>query len=126
MAVLERLGPEWFRELVERTRPLVLFANADEARVLGLHERPLRGVTVLVKDGPRPTTVCHADGRTERVAVPPVDVVRDSTGAGDAFAAGVLAALLQGQDLVAGVVQGHALAREVLSSPGATTAGPGQ
>lgn len=126
VAVLDRLGPERFRALVERTRPHLLFANADEARVLGLQERRLEGVTVLVKDGARPTTVCHADGRTDRVAVPPVDLVRDSTGAGDAFAAGVLAALLQGQDLHAGVVQGHALAREVLSSPGATTAGPGQ
>ncbi len=126
VAVLERLGPARFRAQLERARPALLFANADEARVLGLLERPLAGITVLVKDGARPTTVRYADGRTERVAVPPVDGVRDSTGAGDAFAAGVLAAVLRGQDPLDGVVQGHALAREVLSSPGATTRGPGQ
>ncbi len=126
VAVLARLGPERFRDRLERLRPALLFANAEEARVLALHERPLAGVTVLVKDGPRPTTVRYADGRTRRVAVPAVADVRDSTGAGDAFAAGVLAAVLRGQDPVDGVVQGHALAREVLSSPGATTTGAGR
>jgi len=118
-AVLERLGPERVRALVERVRPVVLFANADEARVLELTARPLP-VTAVLKDGARRTTVLHPGGRTEHVEVAPGAVVRDSTGAGDAFAAGVLAALLQGRDVRAGVVAGHALARQVLASPGAT------
>jgi len=120
-AVLERLGPARVRALVERVRPVVLLANADEARVLELGTRRIPAVTTVVKDGARRTTVLHADGRVEQVDVPPGAVVRDSTGAGDAFAAGLLGALLQGQGVGAGVVAGHALARQVLASPGATT-----
>jgi len=119
-AVLQRLGPARVRALVERVRPVVLLANADEARVLELTGRPLP-VTAVLKDGARRTTVLHADGRVEHVDVPVAAAVRDSTGAGDAFAAGVLAALLQGQDVTAGVAAGHALAQQVLASPGATT-----
>ena len=120
-AVLERLGPARVRALVEQVRPVVLLANADEARVLELTSRRIPAVTTVVKDGARRTTVLHPDGRVEQVEVPPGAVVRDSTGAGDAFAGGLLAALLRGQDVGAGVAAGHALARQVLASPGATT-----
>lgn len=120
-AVLERLGPQRVRALLERARPVLLLANADEARVLELGARPLRGVTTVLKDGPRRTTVLHPDGRAEHVDVPPVEAVRDSTGAGDAFAAAVLAAVLDGRGVRAGVEAGHALARGVLMQPGAPT-----
>lgn len=45
--------------------------------------------------------------------------VRDSTGAGDAFAAGWLSAMIEGLGPVERVQRGHALARTVLASPGA-------
>ena len=51
--------------------------------------------------------------------VPPAPPARDSTGAGDAFAAGFLAARMRGAAPVAATVAGHALARSVLFSPGA-------
>ncbi|WP_353829244.1 PfkB family carbohydrate kinase, partial [Agromyces sp. SYSU T0242] len=44
--------------------------------------------------------------------------VRDLTGAGDAFAAGWLAARIGGADATAACVAGHALAASVISSPG--------
>ena len=103
-------------EIVERVRPVVLFANADEARELPL---PLTATTVVVKDGARPTTVLLPDGSSLSVPVPVVDAVRDSTGAGDAFAAGWLSARMEGRDLPACVERAHALARLVLASPGA-------
>ena len=118
-AVLRAYGLEAYRELVLRVRPVALFANADEARELDLRRRPLAGVSVVLKDGPRPTTVVEADGTRLQVAVDPVDDVRDSTGAGDAFAAGWLSARMEGLDARARVERGHALARQVLTSPGA-------
>ena len=104
-------------DIVERVRPVVLFANADEARELPL---PLTATTVIVKDGARPTTVLLPDGSSLSVPVPGVDAVRDSTGAGDAFAAGWLSAMMEGRDLPACVERAHALARLVLASPGAS------
>ena len=122
-AVLRAYGLEAYRELVLRVRPVVLFANADEARELDLRSRPLEGVRVVLKAGPRPTTVVEADGTRLQVPVEPVDGVRDSTGAGDAFAAGWLSARMEGLGARARVERGHELARQVLTSPGAG-AGP--
>lgn len=109
------------RAVVEQVRPVVLLANAAEARELQL---PIPGTTVVVKDGPRPTRVLGADGSTLTVPVEPVDGVRDSTGAGDAFAAGWLSARLAGLDDRRCAERAHALARQVLRSPGAGAATP--
>lgn len=116
-AVLRAIGVEDYRSLVEQVRPVVLFANADEAALLEVSRRPLP-CTVVVKDGSRPTTVLSAGG-SRVVDVPPVAGVRDSTGAGDAFAAGWLSARMDGLDDHGRVLRAHALARQVLASPGA-------
>ena len=113
-AVLRSIGD--FPDVVRRARPVLLFTNADEARELPL---PLPGTTVVVKDGARPTTVLLGDGGTLRVPVPAVDGVRDSTGAGDAFAAGWLSATMEGRDATACAQRAHELARAVLAVPGA-------
>ena len=123
-AVLRAYGLEAYRDLVRRVRPVALFANADEARELELLTRPIEGVRVVRKDGPRPTTVLEPDGTRLQVAVDPVEGVRDSTGAGDAFAAGWLSARMAGLGARERVERGHQLARQVLTSPGAGAGHP--
>ena len=87
----------------------MLFANRDEADALDLCTRALPpGLTAIVKDGPRAVTVLAAGAAPVSVPVRPVEDVRDTTGAGDAFAAGTLAAWMGGADLPAACAAGNA------------------
>jgi sugar/nucleoside kinase (ribokinase family) len=63
--------------------------------------------------------IVAAGAPVAEVAAEPVADVRDTTGAGDAFAAGTLAAWMAGADLPAACRAGHRLAAGVLASPGA-------
>jgi sugar/nucleoside kinase (ribokinase family) len=111
-----------YLELIEAVRPAVFFANAHEARLLDVGRPQFAKTTVVVKDGPRAATVLVPGAGPRAVPVPQAPPARDSTGAGDAFAAGFLAAVIRGADPVAAAMAGHALARSVLFTPGA--AGP--
>lgn len=125
-AMISAYGLGRYLDLVARVRPDVLFANGDEAALLDL-SRPRFGATMtVVKNGGRSTTVTVPGeaGRPVTVPVPSAPPVRDSTGAGDAFAAGFLAAWMRGAAPAKAVVAGHALARKVLFSPGATASEP--
>jgi len=73
-------GPTGFRSLVESLRPDVVFCNEEEDEVFG---GPLPGAAWILKRGSRG---CSFDG-DERDALPVPSVV-DTTGAGDALAAG--------------------------------------
>ncbi len=73
-------GAEAFRDLVLELQPDVVFANEDEERIV---RGPLPGVTWILKLG---AGGCSFDG-DERTALA-VESVVDSTGAGDALAAG--------------------------------------
>ncbi len=103
-----------------------VFANADEARVLTGCADPDRSAAVLsrwcrvavVKDGPRGAVVGEA-GAVTRTPVPERLTPVDSTGAGDAFAAGFLAARLSGDEPTAAVVRAHRVAARVLTQIGA-------
>lgn len=118
--LLLEYGPTRFLDLVAEVRPAVLFANAAEAGLLGLAECPPQdGTTYVVKRGAEPTAVILADGQRLSVPVPAPVRPKDSTGAGDAFAAGYLAAVAQGADIPAAVMAGHRLAAKVLDAPGA-------
>ncbi|GAA1942783.1 carbohydrate kinase family protein [Agromyces allii] len=124
--LLEGLGVGFALDLVRGIRPDVLFANEDEAALLGLTGGgPLAASvapTVVVKHGALPTDVI-VDGRlAARVDVEPVAGIRDLTGAGDAFAAGFLAATLRGADAATAALAGHRAAASVLTQPGAHTA----
>jgi sugar/nucleoside kinase (ribokinase family) len=83
-AAIALAGVDAFRARVERLRPDVVFANEDEAELLGVVD----AATVVVKRGARGCVVRTADGVEEHPALP-ADVA-DTTGAGDAFAAGFL------------------------------------
>jgi sugar/nucleoside kinase (ribokinase family) len=73
-------GPETFRSVVVELAPNTVFANEDEEREVG---GPIPGATWILKRG---ADGCSFDGE-ERAALPVDDVV-DTTGAGDALAAG--------------------------------------
>jgi sugar/nucleoside kinase (ribokinase family) len=112
----------------------VLFANRPEAaflaaapdddpqaaaRVLARHSR-----LAVVKLGPDGALACSATGRGERadaVRLDPAAAV-DSTGAGDAFAAGFLYAWLTGGPLPDALRHGCVLAARAVASLGARTA----
>jgi ribokinase len=80
-SAIRDFGPARFRQRLEELQPDVVFANEDEERILG---GPLAGPAWILKRGPLGATF---DG----VSLPalPSDVL-DSTGAGDALAAGYL------------------------------------
>ena len=75
-------GADAFRALVVALEPDVVFANEDEQRVV---QGPLAGVTWILKLG---AGGCSFDG-DEREAQP-LERVVDTTGAGDALAAGYI------------------------------------
>jgi sugar/nucleoside kinase (ribokinase family) len=79
-SALEEQGAARVGALLADLRPDVVFANEDEDRVLG---GPVAGAAWILKRGLRG---CSFDG-DERAALPVTEVV-DTTGAGDALAAG--------------------------------------
>jgi 2-dehydro-3-deoxygluconokinase len=73
---------------------------------------------VAVKDGAGPVLV-WSDGRIATMPTPEVHGIRDTTGAGDAFNAGYLAARLLGKMPQASVTAGQMFSAEVIRHPGA-------
>ena len=80
-SAIRDFGPERFRERLETLGPAIVFANEDEERILG---GPLDGCEWVLKRGPLGARF----GGLELPAVPAE--VLDTTGAGDALAAGYL------------------------------------
>jgi sugar/nucleoside kinase (ribokinase family) len=81
---IEEAGVAAFREALAAAGPEVVFANEAEAEAVG----PVEAPTLVVKRGARGCAVTRG-GRTEQRPAVAAEAV-DSTGAGDAFAAGFL------------------------------------
>lgn len=121
VAVLVTFGIARFQSLLLELSPDVLLANQEEARLLAADGRAPDGVELLVVHaGAGPATV--ADGEGVRATVRPATArdAHDTTGAGDAFAAGVLPALQRGDALEAALAEGHRCAARTLDAPGAS------
>jgi sugar/nucleoside kinase (ribokinase family) len=101
-SVIEAFGVERFRRRLEELAPAVVFANEDEERLLG---GAVPGATWVLKRGAAGVRV---DGMEHAAA--PAEAVLDTTGAGDALAAGFL---------VAGVEAGLAAAARCVAKLGA-------
>ena len=123
--LIESFGREEYIALLQRFQPHILFANRDEARALGLENEDsalvgaLPRTTFVLKRGADATKLIRHGRATLSVTVPPVAGVRDSIGAGDAFAAGFLSGYLTHGDFMSACKDGHAFAAEVLRTPGA-------
>jgi sugar/nucleoside kinase (ribokinase family) len=109
VAAVETYGVDRYCALLAELAPDVVFANEPEARLLPR----TGGAVTIVKHGPRPVEV-RAAGERYTVDVPPLPAIADTTGAGDAFAAGFLAATVDGADVRAAVTAGIDLAARVL------------
>ena len=121
-SVLRQFDTERYRALIESLQPEVFLCNEDEAAVLGVSaKQPMDGALLtVIKQGPLPAIAVQHDGTNTEVAVTPVANIVDTTGAGDAFAAGFLPHYATTKNVTMAIAHGHALASHVLQSPGAT------
>lgn len=108
-SLIEHVGPVTVLDRIASLMPTVLLANELEAAALGDELRPERigGGLVVVKQGSDPALVQVAGRPAVAVPAIPVDRIRDTTGAGDAFAAGFLVALADGADAIESARAGH-------------------
>ncbi|MEO6653159.1 MAG: carbohydrate kinase family protein [Ilumatobacteraceae bacterium] len=113
VALIDELGVEAVRTLVDRLAPDVVFANAAEALALEI-DASVSGAITIVKRGAASTLIHRPARRSVEVPVPRLDGVLDTTGAGDALAAGYLTAPWQ-DDPVGAVDDAHRAARSHLA-----------
>jgi ribokinase len=122
---LRRVGGAAFLDWVRGTD--VLLANLDEARALLSRDAPPQELAAalaghaehaVVKLGADGAVWAGRDGTLARVPARPATLA-DPTGAGDAFAAGLLAAWLTGGEPAEALTAGARLGAEAVSAPGA-------
>lgn len=119
VAAIRAVGVTGLHALLAELHAEVVLANAAEAQCAALDAfTPAAGVAVVIKHGADPVEL-RLDGRRVELPVPPIADVRDTTGAGDAFAAGYLAARIAGRSHEECASAGVALASRALGLPGA-------
>jgi sugar/nucleoside kinase (ribokinase family) len=123
--VISRHGPDFLAEM-DAGRIDILFANEVEITALaGTSDFDAAVAAIagkvpllVVTRGEHGAIAVRGDERVA-VAAEPVAHLVDTTGAGDLFAAGVLAGLSEGRDLKASLTMGAVCAAEVISHYGA-------
>jgi sugar/nucleoside kinase (ribokinase family) len=116
-AVIAERGVAHTLAELRRLRPDVLLCNLHESQTLG-GVSSLDGVAsraLVIKRGPLPAVIIDAHGNRTEISTPLLDGVADTTGAGDAFAAGFLIAWIDGGDGPTAVRSGHASARNAIA-----------
>jgi sugar/nucleoside kinase (ribokinase family) len=121
-SVLRVYGIDRYSELITSISPDVFLCNNDEAALLNIDsEHPMPGAELtVIKRGALPITVVTAAGVVTEVATPPVANIVDTTGAGDAFAAGFLPVYATSRNIKDSITNGNLIAARVLRSTGAT------
>jgi len=114
-AVMRAVGLDEVRRRLRALAPDLVLANDDEARTLGLGAA-FAGAITVVKRGPRPAVVHTPDGRSMEVEALALAHPVDTTGAGDAFTAGVLTSPGWRDDPAKACAAGHHAAAELLRS----------
>jgi sugar/nucleoside kinase (ribokinase family) len=114
-AIMFEVGIAEVERRLEAAAPTALFANADEAAALAI-DGAVAGALTVVKRGPLPAVMYLTDGPAVEVDAIAVPGVNDTTGAGDAFAAGFLTSPSWIDDPVTACTNGHRTAAELLRS----------
>ena len=116
-------GVGGFRDTLGGIGPDLLLCDAGEADLLETTGgyRQLADL-VVIKDGPRPTRLYGAGFDGEALTPPPLERVPDTTGAGDSFAGGLLAARLAGSGWLEATAAGQAAAAHHLRALAAAAA----
>ncbi|MCL1587754.1 MAG: carbohydrate kinase family protein [Actinomycetia bacterium] len=117
VAIIEEFGVQRFGDLLSSVGPGVVLFNRDEANVLEVSDaKGLPGIDLtVVKDGPRAAVALDSSGIVASASAQQLANVRDTTGAGDAFAAGFIVAMMGDYDVEAALANGHAVAASVLT-----------
>ncbi|MCX5972950.1 MAG: PfkB family carbohydrate kinase [Chloroflexi bacterium] len=108
VGALSSWGPEESRRQFAELAPTLLFANEEECDYLDLIDHPLPGSILIAKHGAGIAEVRSASG--EQIAslpAHPLSAGIDSTGAGDAFAGGLLVARARGKSWEDALAAGH-------------------
>ena len=116
---MRRFGIDALASLLEKVRPWAILMNSEEYAAIRLRSTALKESICIIHRGPAATLVRGRGGDHSR-PVEPADVI-DSTGAGDAFAAGFLWASMRGMTLLRAVDEGHALASQCLGLVGGSS-----
>lgn len=122
VSVLSDYGCDRSRSLIGSLAPTVVFFNREEASALEAERNPheFDADYLVLKEGAAGARLWSANNSVVQIPVGRTDRVLNTTGAGDAFAAGFLTRLVIDGDAVASVAAGHDAAGSHLLGPATT------